>query len=141
MYFQTQAENKTIQWVQRVTDFVNRWVSLFPQILTNSRFFIHLNGKLRRFFLVHFRKTYVHHQLSARRGACRQCGVCCNLLFTCPALTKNGRCLVYGTCRPAACRVFPIDQRDIKEVRLCGSKCGYHFSSADSKNSIPKKRS
>jgi uncharacterized protein YdhG (YjbR/CyaY superfamily) len=54
------------------------------------------------------------------------------LLFTCPMLTKQGRCLVYGACRPQACKVFPIDQRDIDEVKLCGAQCGYRFSGEDS---------
>ena len=43
-----------------------------------------------------------------------------NLLFTCPMLTKQGRCLGYGTCRPQACKVFPIDQRDVDEMKRCG---------------------
>ncbi len=94
----------------------------------NSRFGLHLIGKVRRLLLVHYRKDYVRHQLSARQGACRQCGTCCNLLFTCPMLTNKGRCLAYGTCRPQVCKIFPIDQRDVVEVQLAGGQCGYRFS-------------
>jgi hypothetical protein len=47
-------------------------------------------------------------------------------------LTKDRRCLIYGTCRPGACKVFPIDQRDIDEVRLNGGRCGYHFNTTSS---------
>ncbi|HFQ80920.1 MAG TPA: hypothetical protein ENK33_06050 [Desulfobacterales bacterium] len=94
----------------------------------NSRFGLHLIGKVRRLLLVHYRKDYVRQQLAARQGNCRQCGTCCNLLFTCPMLTNEGRCLAYGTCRPQACKVFPIDQRDVEEARLAGGQCGYRFN-------------
>lgn len=92
-----------------------------------SRFLLHAAAKFRRFWLVHCRKKYVRDQLESRSGACRQCGTCCNLLLTCPMLTVPGRCLVYGRCRPQVCKVFPIDQRDIDEVDLCGGRCGYRF--------------
>ena len=100
--------------------------------VANSRFLLHFTGKFRRFWLVHFRRQYVQNQLLTRRGDCRQCGTCCNLLFTCPMLTKQGRCFVYGSCRPESCKVFPIDQRDIDEVSFCGSCCGYYFEMKDS---------
>lgn len=93
---------------------------------------IHATAKVRRFLMVHFQKKYVQDQLAVRGGDCKQCGVCCNLLFTCPMLTKSRRCLVYGTCRPGACKVFPIDQRDIDEVSLNGGRCGYHFNAEHS---------
>jgi len=89
--------------------------------------------------MVHFQKGYVKKQLSARTGACRQCGVCCNLLFTCPMLTKKGRCIIYGSCRPKACKVFPIDQRDIDEIKFCGGQCGYSFNSRSARGYYTKK--
>jgi len=85
------------------------------------------SGKVKRFWLVHFQKEYVQRQLSHRQGACSQCGTCCKMLFTCPLLTKQRSCLCYGACRPQSCKVFPIDQRDIDEVALCGGQCGYSF--------------
>ena len=84
-------------------------------------------GKLWRFYLVHFRKTYVLAQLSRRAGSCRQCGTCCALAVSCPLLTRDKLCAVYGKCRPQVCRVFPIDQRDIDEVAAHGGCCGYYF--------------
>jgi len=99
----------------------------FSQILNHSRFWVHAAGKIRRFFLVHFQKKYVKSQLEKRTGQCQRCGACCNLLFTCPMLTTTGKCSVYGLCRPKACKVFPIDQRDIEEIKLFGKKCGYSF--------------
>lgn len=119
------------RWFGQIADLTTIFYSrIFAilQVLRDSRFVLHMSGKLRRFGLVHFQKRYVQSQLLARKGDCRQCGTCCNLLFTCPMLTKKGRCLAYGTCRPRACRVFPIDQRDIDEVNLCGGHCGYHFN-------------
>ena len=89
-------------------------------------------GKLRRFFIVHFRKNYLERQLRSRRGDCLQCGVCCNFSLPCPMLTKRRLCLVYGVCRPKACRVFPIDQKDLDDVAACGGVCGYRFESRPS---------
>lgn len=96
--------------------------------VVDSRGYCHTVGKIRRFVLVHCKKDYVQRQLQIRQGECRQCGSCCNLVFTCPMLARQGNCRVYGTCRPQACKVFPIDQRDIDEIRLCGHQCGYRFT-------------
>jgi hypothetical protein len=86
-----------------------------------------VNGKARRFYLVHFRKDYVQRKLLLRRGKCQQCGCCCSLLFTCLMLTQEGLCRVYERNRWLACKVFPIDERDIADVALQGGKCGYYF--------------
>ncbi|GEM_PF-712747 len=116
--------------VGKLTNFIlyfNRLIFTITRGFQSSRFILHLNGKLRRLWMVHFQKKYVEKQVSLRQGACRQCGVCCNLLFICPMLTQKGKCLVYGLCRPRACTVFPINQRDIDEIKLCGGRCGYSF--------------
>ena len=110
-----------------LSTFFYRLFLIITQTVTDSRFPLHATGKFRRFWIVHVRKEYVQSQLFVRGGDCRQCGICCNLLFTCPMLTKQERCLIYGFCRPQACKVFPIDQRDIDEVNLCGANCGYRF--------------
>jgi hypothetical protein len=115
-----------------LTTFFYRLIFTVRQAFQDSRFVLHSSGKLRRFWLVHSQKEYVQRQLLVRKGDCHQCGNCCNLLFTCPMLTKQGRCLVYDTCRPQGCKVFPIDQRDIDEVKLCGGRCGYRFNGEDS---------
>ena len=123
------------RWFDQITGlttFSYRLIFTVTQALKDSRFVLHATGKFRRFGLVHFRKRYVQSQLLARGGVCRQCGACCNLVFTCPMLTRKGLCLVYGTCRPQVCKVFPIDQRDIDEVNLCGSQCGYCFNEKNS---------
>ena len=121
---------KMYRWFDQVsalTTFFYRLIFTITQAVKDSRFLLHTAGKVRRFWLVHFQKEYVQGQILAREGACRQCGACCNLLFTCPMLTKRGKCVVYGFCRPQACKIFPIDQRDIEEVSLCGGHCRYHF--------------
>ena len=122
-------------WLDQIaglTTFSQRLILTITQAFQDSRFVLHATGKFRRFWLVHFRKEYVQAQLLVRGGVCRQCGACCNLVFTCPMLTRKGLCLVYGTCRPQVCKVFPIDQRDIDEVKLCGVQCGYRFTGEDS---------
>lgn len=93
-------------------------------IKSESHIFI---GKVRRLFAVHFRKGYVARQLRARQGDCRQCGTCCHFTIGCPMLTRDHLCRVYGKCRPKACRVFPLDQKDINDVAACGGECGYTF--------------
>jgi hypothetical protein len=123
------------RWFDQVrwfNTYFYRLIFIITQTFQDSRFVLHATSKLRRFWLVHFRKEYVQRQLLVRKGDCHQCGTCCNLLFTCPMLTKKGRCLIYGTCRPQTCKVFPIDRRDVDEVKLCGGQCGYRFNGQDS---------
>jgi len=122
---------RTRQWSAHIALLMYKFYHLFIAIIKtrhDSRFLHHCIGKVRRFLLVHFRRDYVRKQLTVRTGTCRQCGTCCNLLFTCPMLTKGGRCFAYGICRPRACKVFPIDKRDVAEVELCGHHCGYRFN-------------
>ena len=123
---------KRLARITGLADGLYRWPSRRAKAFHKSRFMVNTRGKLKRFWMVHFRKSYVREQLAAREGACRQCGTCCNLLFSCPMLTKDSLCRVYGTCRPEACKVFPIEQLDIDEVKLCGGQCGYSFKKKDS---------
>ena len=91
----------------------------------SARIFI---GKIRRLVAVHRRTSYLARQLRSRQGDCRQCGTCCNFSLACPMLTKDKLCLGYDRFRPKACRVFPIDQKDIDDVAACGGLCGYWFA-------------
>jgi hypothetical protein len=84
-------------------------------------------GKLRRFYLVYFRKAYVRRQLALRKGECHQCARCCSFVFVCPMLTPHRHCRIYNKFRLEMCKSFPIDQRDIDEVALSGGTCGYRF--------------
>jgi len=88
---------------------------------------IHLMGKLRRFYLVYFRRGYVKRQLALRKGECHQCTRCCSFVFVCPMLTRRGLCRIYNKFRLEMCKSFPIDQRDIDEVARFGATCGYRF--------------
>lgn len=84
-------------------------------------------GKIRRFVNTNFRKQSTVEALALRRGDCNRCGACCELLFKCPFLKKNpdgtSLCGIYES-RPNSCRLFPIEQRDILEVR---GTCSYYF--------------
>lgn len=84
-------------------------------------------GKIRRFVNTTFRKQEVIEQLALRRGDCNRCGACCELLFKCPFLKKNSdgtsMCGIYEN-RPNQCRMFPIEPRDIQEVK---GTCSYYF--------------
>jgi hypothetical protein len=68
-------------------------------------------GKLRRYYLSHFRRAYVESMRRRRRGSCRQCASCCAVMFKCPYL-KGNKCQVYED-RFEQCIDFPIDERDL----------------------------
>jgi hypothetical protein len=86
-------------------------------------------GKLRRFYIVAFRKPYLARQTVLRQGECNQCGNCCEILFKCPFLVKTEEaswCSIYDN-RPGQCAAFPIDQRCLAEVDF---DCTYSFEPA-----------
>jgi len=84
-------------------------------------------GKIRRFVNTNFRKQETIASLALRQGECNRCGACCELVFKCPFLRKKSDgtslCGIYEN-RPNSCRLFPIEQRDIQEVR---GTCSYYF--------------
>ena len=86
-----------------------------------------VQGKLRRFVQIRFRKEEVVEALSLRRGECNRCGACCEILFKCPFLKKHRdgttTCGIYED-RPDQCRLFPIEKRDLEEVR---GTCSFYF--------------
>lgn len=86
-----------------------------------------VQGKLRRFVSVNFRKQEVIAALALRRGECNRCGACCEILFRCPFLLKHDdgqtSCGIYED-RPNQCRNFPIEKRDLDEVR---GQCSFYF--------------
>jgi hypothetical protein len=85
------------------------------------------HGKLRRFVTINFRKEEVIEKLALRRGDCNRCGACCEILFKCPFLKKHedgtSTCGIYED-RPNQCRLFPLERRDLEEVR---GTCSYYF--------------
>src|ERR1043165_4874626 len=86
-----------------------------------------VQGKLRRFVNVNFRKNEVIEKLALRQGECNRCGACCEILFKCPFLKKHRdgttSCGIYED-RPSQCRLYPIDRRDLAEVR---GSCSFYF--------------
>jgi hypothetical protein len=84
-------------------------------------------GKLRRFVSANFRKDEVIASLALRQGDCNRCGACCEILFKCPFLKKHRdqttTCGIYED-RPNQCRLFPIEKRDLAEVR---GTCSFYF--------------
>ena len=77
-----------------------------------------LRGVLRRFWLVHFRPGYVREMAGRLRGECTRCGDCCRILHRCMFLKEGAHCSIYSK-RPAQCRSFPIDERDLADVPTC----------------------
>jgi len=89
-----------------------------------------LSGKIRRWYLCRFRPGYVRRQIARRRGECRKCGSCCALGYRCVFLNGANLCRIYDSrWRFITCVKFPIDERDIRDVRLAaGVDCGFYFA-------------
>ena len=93
-------------------------------------------GKVRRWYLVHFRPGYVRAALARRRGQCDHSGACCQLAHVCPLHGPDAHgapgCTIYAR-RPANCRVFPIDERDLRDrdVVMPDHPCGFYFVAAE----------
>jgi len=88
-------------------------------------------GKVRRFYLAHFRPAYVRESLARRVGNCDRTGACCNLMFTCPLLDRRSqpvRCTIHEF-KPKVCRLFPIDERDLRDRDILSPDvpCGFSF--------------
>jgi hypothetical protein len=88
-------------------------------------------GKLRRLYLGLLRPGYVRESLARRVGQCDRTGACCHLMYTCPLLvTKSNpvRCSIHEI-KPRSCRLFPIDERDLKDRDIVSpdAPCGFSF--------------
>ena len=88
-------------------------------------------GKVRRFYLAHFRPAYVRESLARRVGGCNRTGACCRLMFTCPLLDQGSdpvRCTIHEI-KPKVCRLFPIDERDLRDRDIVSPDrpCGFSF--------------
>src|SRR5262245_60823152 len=88
-------------------------------------------GRLRRLYLATFRPAYVRKSLARRVGDCNRTGACCRLMFTCPLLdvrTTPVRCSVHEI-KPKVCRLFPIDERDLRDRDIIApdTPCGFSF--------------
>ncbi len=95
-------------------------------------------GKIRRTFLIKFRRKRVLEKLSYRRGACSRCGACCKLLLKCPAYDDSDgspKCLVYND-RPGVCGIFPLDPKDLAErnIVMPEKACGFTFADTPKDN-------
>ncbi len=95
--------------------------------------FRQIRGKIRRFVLAHTRsgRAYIAQWEKKRRGECARCGACCRLAHRCVFLRmENGLavCTIHAH-RPANCRIFPVDLRDIgdRDAILPDRPCGYSF--------------
>ena len=110
-----------------------------PQIVTMGW------GKVRRAFLIAFRKQRVVEKLDRRRGACSRCGACCKIMFKCPAYDDadgNPKCLIYND-RPGVCSLFPLDEKDLRErdIVMPGTKCGFYFDDGPKPEGSPDRES
>ena len=82
--------------------------------------------KFRRFYLGNFKPEVLQKSIAeTRKGDCHRCGLCCELIYKCPFLGRDGQslpyCRIYGDLRPANCRNYPFDAID-SEIDQCGYK-------------------
>ncbi len=92
-------------------------------------------GKMRRLYLAHLRPAYVRESLARRIGQCDRSGACCRLMFTCPLLDQRSnpvRCSIHES-KPSVCRLFPIDERDLRDRDILSPDvpCGFSFVPKD----------
>ncbi len=106
-----------------------------PPSLTGRQRLVLGWGKVRRFYLAHFRPACVRESLARRVGHCNRTGACCRLMFTCPLLDQKAepvRCTIHEI-KPKVCRLFPIDERDLRDRDLISPDrpCGFSFVPRD----------
>ena len=80
--------------------------------------------KWRRMYLGLFKKEYIQKAIAeTRQGDCHRCGLCCELIYKCPFLGRDGQnlpyCRIYGDLRPTNCHTYPFDKID-SEIDTCG---------------------
>jgi hypothetical protein len=100
------------------------YVAWYDRTVAKRTFLGQFLRKLRRFYLGTFRQDYIQQAIKdTRQGECHRCGLCCELIYKCPFLGRDGQnlpyCRIYGDLRPANCRNYPFDAVD-SEVDQCG---------------------
>lgn len=105
----------------RVPRFVRDW---YERRVDRRDYLGQVLRKARRFYLGTFYPEYVKQSVAAKReGDCHRCGLCCQLVYKCPFLGRDGQnlpyCRIYGDLRPANCSAYPFDGRD-SEIDTCG---------------------
>jgi len=98
----------------------------YQRRVTDRNFIGQFLRKARRFYLGNFKKDYIAKSIAeTRTGDCHRCGACCELIYKCPFLGKDGQnlsyCRIYGDLRPANCHNYPFDVIDA-EIDQCGYK-------------------
>ncbi|MCX7703499.1 MAG: hypothetical protein N2234_05305 [Planctomycetota bacterium] len=88
-------------------------------------------GKIRRFYYFTLGRSYLKRSFQQRRGECIRCGACCQLGHLCPLLRYDSSGLSYCADyqkRPPNCRIFPVDEHDLKDRNILSNKpCGFYF--------------
>jgi hypothetical protein len=110
----------------RGKSWFERLLTLYEQKVRERSLVGQFVRKFRRLYLGVFRKDYVAQSIAAnRQGDCHRCGLCCQLIYKCTFLGKDGQglpyCRIYGDLRPTNCRTYPFDSID-SEVDRCGFK-------------------
>ena len=91
-------------------------------------------GKVRRFWYGIFCRDYIVRASERRSGECRRCGASCKLMIYCPSLNEcvdPNECVRHTT-RPKNCRIFPVDEADLRDRDLVmpDQPCGFAFASS-----------
>ena len=87
-------------------------------------------GSVRRLFVNVFRPGYVRASLAQRRGECRRCGACCQLVCRCCFFRDDDgipSCAIYDRYRFPNCSSFPVDGHDLADRDLISPDipCGF----------------
>ena len=100
-----------------------------------AAFFILVWGKLRRAYRCFVHMDSVRKGHARRHGECKRCGRCCFMVFRCPFYYMEAgvpACRIHNN-KPRVCRLFPIDERDLRDRDLVAQKipCGYSFDQSE----------
>jgi len=94
-----------------------------------------LCGSVRRLFVNVLRPGYVRASLAQRRGECRRCGACCQLVCRCCFFRDDDgipSCAIYDRYRFPNCSSFPVDGHDLADRDLISPDipCGFWWPHA-----------
>ena len=79
---------------------------------------------LRRLFYSKFRLKHVKQSIAKRKGYCKHCGCCRDMVIKCPHLKDDKDCAKYPDF-PAACKDYPFDEKD--KNWFSREHCGFYW--------------
>ena len=134
LYFKSTKYNmgKSIKiFVQNhLLDLENFWHFFMTLIV----FWKPVNRKIVKGILVRHYHVFLRQEKTRKyveehkKGSCKQCGMCCQMIYRCRYLNENNTCSIYET-RHTICHFFPTSQADCELIHHINpdKTCGFYF--------------